>query len=430
MAQKRSSARKSKPVKVYVDSSENVVESLVFTRGQTGGNIYRQRFLLRLMELAQSQVKANLPAVHGHSKIFFDTSFEPVVEIPVSSIITGGSGADYIRAKKAILDFASWVFVYEDAQRFVVVPVLIRSELDKMSSVFQFKLDRHVWESMFNFTKGFSVYNLKIALSIENELALKIYKGLAKQNGEIFYTFDAFRKAYGFTKRYVGRDHDLVKYMIEPAKAELDEKSSWTFEYSLSYGYKNGNTRGRKSLLGISIIPVHVLGREGMDGVRKRIHPSELIGREVWNILTQKLYFTYSEVRAHVRLFEIASKNLGEAGFADWLNTLVPRAVRADSSTQGYVINSVKQYLRKKFGIVYGGKETLNASEVACDNEEELSAQEEPSIVVSEFPRDAENDDKSLFRENVTKLLTEPGAKGRRTVDDAVCLGDLFGQEF
>ena len=428
MVQKRRSTRKSKPVKVYVDSSENVVESLVFTRGQTGGNIYRQRFLLRLMELAQSQVKANLPAVHGHSKIFFDTSFEPVVEIPVNSIITDGSGSDYIRAKKAILDFASWVFVYEDAKRFVVVPVLIRSELDKVSSVFQFKLDRHVWESMFNFTKGFSVYNLKVALSIENELALKIYKGLAKQNGEMFYTFEAFRKAYGFTKRYVGRDHDLVKCMIEPAKAELDEKSPWTFEYTLSYGYKNGNTRGRKSLLGISIIPVHILGREGMDGIRKRIHPSELIGREVWNILTQKLYFTFAEVKANVHLFEIASKNLGEAGFADWLNALVPKAVRADSSTQGYVINSVKQFLRKKFGIVYGAKDAPGVSEVVGDIVEDPSEQDGPAVVVSPSV-DAGDDDQSLFRENVVKMLTEPGTKGRAAGSDVVCLGDLFGQE-
>ena len=414
--------KKSKPVLVPFASNEKMVESLIFTRAQTGGNLYRQRFLLRLMELAQSQIKANLPAVHGHSRLFFDSSYDPVIEIPVSAILDNGSGAEYMRAKKAILDFSSWVLVHEDAENFTVIPVLRRSNLSKLGGVFQFKLEREVWECMFNFSKGFSVYNLKVALAIENELALKIYKGLEKQNGEMFYTFDAFRKAYGFTKRYVGRNHDLVKCMIEPAKQELDAKSPWTFDYTLSYGYKEGCSRGRKSLVGINIIPVHRLGREGMDGVRKNIHPSELIGKDVYRILTEKMYFTFSEVKANLKVLELGAKHLGEGPFADWLNLLAPRAIRANSSTQGYVVNSLKIFLRKKFGIDCGSAVSVVPSQGTEDVT--LCFPEENDADVQDGVCPAE----SAPHVEAASSVGRRSAKDRAdvSVDGVVSMGDLF----
>lgn len=403
----KASSKKSSSVKVCYDNNSNMVESLIFTRAQIGGNIYRQRFLLRLMELAQSQIKANLPAVYGRSRLFFDSSYDPVVEIPVRSILQDESDEHYSRAKKAILDFATWVFVYEDSENFTVTPVLRRSNLAKSKNMFQFRVEREVWEAMFNFTKGFNVYNISIALLIENELALKIYKGLEKQQGQMFYTFDAFRKAFGFTKRYMGRNHDLVKYMIEPAKQELDEKSPWTFEYTLTYGYMDGKTRGRKSLMGITIIPVHRLGREGMEGVRKRIHPSDLIGRSVWLLLTEKLYFTYAEVKANLTLFELGTKNLGENNFADWLNKLVPKAVRADYSTQGYVVNSLRSYLRKKFGIVVGLSDKPHSFVDSESFDSSVDVQESGNLTPVCFP--------SVTQSSATK-----------SIDDVKTVGDLF----
>ncbi len=86
------------------------------------------------------------------------------------------------------------------------------------------------------------------------------------------------------------------------------------------------------------------------------VHPAQVIGNEPYRILTQKFFFTYDEVKTQVKLFEMASTNLGEDAFADWLDQIAPSASRAKTSVQGYVVNSLKGYLKRKYGIVYGRK--------------------------------------------------------------------------
>lgn len=334
-------------VSVYNDNI-SIIESLVMTRAQRGGNVYRKRFLLRLMALAQNQIRANMSVVLGSSKVFFKDDEVPILEIPVRDLIDDYNDTHIGRARAAIVHFSSWYLYYENDREIIGRPVLLMSRYDKLREVFVFRLEPEVWRGMFDFSHGYSVYNLAVALTLENELAMKLFKGLEKQNGSIYYTFDSFRKSFDFTKRFVGRNHDLVRDMVKPAKNELDMKSPMSFDYQLDYSYPKGNNRGRKSLVGITIKPVRRLMNDRYGGVKDEIHPSDVIGMEAWRILSQKLEFTVAQVRSNLDLFRLANVILGQTAFADWLDSVVPDAVRAEKSVQGYVVNALKRYLERK----------------------------------------------------------------------------------
>lgn len=211
------------------------------------------------------------------------------------------------------------------------------------------------------------------------------------------------------------RTTDLVHKAIDRARWELYEKADYAFDYELVYGRASGDGRGRRTVSSIVIIPKRVLRNASDDSVRKMVHPGQIVGKEAWRILTEKLYFNFGEVKAHVKLFECAVKNLGEAGFAGWLDSIVPSAVRADSSTQGYVVNSLKRYLRKRCGVVFS---------VGEDSSPALPVEAEP---MPEAAGDGRTGVSVAFKEKVTDILTKdarPSAKERD--GHGFSLGDLF----
>ena len=343
-------------IKVDNDDSKTVIESLIFTRSQSDGNIYRQRFLLRLVELAQGVIQGNMDTVLNKGKIDVSQFGIPYLDLPVKSILAGEEDKNYEKAKRAVLDYLDWRIIYEDEEKFKVSQILYEPELDKKNGRFQFYVNPNVWRCLVDFTKGYTQYNLNVALRLTKPLARSIYKGLENQKGPMTYTLDNFREIYGYGDKYKDRNSDFISKVVEPAQRELDEKSPWTFTFRLDTRRSKDQTSGRYHLSTITITPVHRLAAESVDTVRKMVHPADVIGSEPYRILTQKFFFTYDEVKTQVKLFEMAAKNLGENAFADWLDQIAPSASRAKTSVQGYVVNSLKGYLKHKFGIVYGRK--------------------------------------------------------------------------
>ena len=139
------------------------------------------------------------------------------------------------------------------------------------------------------------------------------------------------------------------------------------------------------------------------------VHPAQLVGSQAYRYLTEKLYFTFDEVKANVKLFEDASKCLGEGAFLDWLRNVTPKAVRANASVQGYVVASLKKYMLNKFGVSYGGKK--------------------PDIRIAEVldtSDDGPGQELSESRKGIVDLLCADGRTGKGRSDEVHSIGELF----
>lgn len=394
-------------IKVEADNSKNVIESVIFTRSHSSGNVYRQRFLLRIVELAQQVIRENMDIVTAGGKIQVEEFGLPLLTMPVRSILSGEEDKNYEKAKRAVLDYLDWKLIFEDDKKFKVTQVIYEPELDKENGKFQFLINKNIWRYLVDFTKGYSQYDLDVALTLNSQLALEIYKGLPNQKGTLTYSLERFREVYGFQDKYKDRPSNLVKYAIEPAKRELDRKSPWTFEYVLHFVKKEGGKKGRRSISGIDIIPVRRVGNESDDVARKRVHPAQLIGSDAYKLLTEKLFFTFAEIKANIKLFELGSKNLGEAGFADWINKIVPDACRAERSTQGYVVNALKKYLDVKFGIKY-----------------KKSVERVKEVFVS--PTDVRMDENVVKKEGNTFVPVSPSNGSSARIEGVKSIGDVI----
>lgn len=394
---------------VKIDDSVNVIESIIFTRGQSYRDVYRFRFMVQLVKVAQEFIHQNFThLVNGEEVAGGDFRYAELV-FPLKSVLFSDKDTNYEQAKRSLLRFSDWVLVEDSKQSFSVTPVLSFAQMNRHDATLRVEVRSNVWKSLLDFSKGYSEYNPEVILKISSPLGRQMYKGLKNQKGIVSYSIENFKKVFGYEGKFVGRDTDFIKRVVEKAKKELDEKADYSFSYELVFGPPSGTSAGRPKLTGIEIVSRRCVGNESDDAVRKMVHPAQLVGSQAYRYLTEKLYFTFDEVKANVKLFEDASKCLGEGAFLDWLRNVTPKAVRANASVQGYVVASLKKYMLNKFGVSYGGKK--------------------PDIRIAEVldtSDDGPGQELSESRKGIVDLLCADGRTGKGRSDEVHSIGELF----
>ena len=401
-------------VVVKIDDSSNVIESLIFTRGQSYSDVYRFRFMVQLVKVAQETIRNNFEHVlNGERLASGDFKYAELV-FPLRSVLFSEKDKNYAKAKQSLVRYSNWVLTEEVNDKFRVTPVLSFSELDSGNGTLRVEIRKNVWEKLLDFSKGYSEYNPEIILKITSPFGRQMYKGLRNQKGILSFSMENLKKTFGYADKYRDRDTDFIRKVVDKAKQELDKVADYSFVYDVVYGHEDGISVGRKKVVQVNFTSVRRVGNESDDAVRKMIHPAQVVSSDVYDILTKKLYFTCAEVRANIKLFDMAVTHLSAPVFADWLIKITPAACRAKLSTQGYVINSLKEYLNKKCGLRYGQRK---------------GSQPEVSIV----EEGTEPEVSSAFRDNITSLLLSSQDAVRRPAladPHLHTTGDLFGGMF
>lgn len=352
MARVKGSKTESEGVIIRIDDSKSVIESIIFARSQSYSDVYRFRFMIELVKIAQECVRENFSHVVNGEKIVLGEYKYAELSIPLRHILYSGEDKNYEKAKRSLLRFRDWVLVEDTGETFRMMPVLSFAELNKYDSSVRVEIRKNLWDSFMDFSKGYAEYNPEVILKISSPFGRQMYKGLMNQKGVVSYSVESLKRAFGYADKYTGRDMLFLHRVVDVAKAELDRIADYSFEYDIIFGHGNSD-KGRRCITRLDFRSVRRAQNASGDVVRKLLHPSAVIGQKVYHVLLGKFYFTESEIKGNVKLFELAVKNLGEEAFLDWLYRLAPMAFRARTSTQGYVVGSLKRYLYQKCGIVF-----------------------------------------------------------------------------
>lgn len=348
-------AEKKKNVVVRYDDSENIIESIIFTEQQTYGDAYRFRFMVELVKIAQETIHENFEHVLNGEKLRSGDYTYVELSFPLKNILHGWGDKNYEKAKRSLLNFENWFLVKEDAKGFQMQPVLSFAHMDRYSSVLRVEVRHNVWDSLLDFSKGFTEYNPLVILRLSSPFARQMYKGLRNQKGVVSYSVESLRKKFGYQGKYP-RDNEFLRCVVDRARDELDRMADYSFMYDVVYDTDRPG-RGRKSIQRVDFRSVRRVGNESDDAVVKMVHPSDVLGNAVYRVLTDKLFFTCAEVKNNIKLFSLSLEHFGEEGLEEWLRSIVPDACRARTSTQGYVVNALKTVLRNKYGVTYRKEE-------------------------------------------------------------------------
>ena len=183
--------------------AKEVVESYVFSTARRDVGIHGERLLLRLVEIAQSQI-AGLDFKSGRDigKVRVSDWGEAEVTIPVKDILAGESDKNYERAKLAVKDLMTRVLEYEDDNVYQAAHILNNVDLNKVSGSMVITVNKQIWSAMLDFSKGFRKYDLYLAMKLKSRYSIKMYKLISKQTDPITYTIDFLRKEWGLENKY------------------------------------------------------------------------------------------------------------------------------------------------------------------------------------------------------------------------------------
>ena len=358
--------------------SKEVVESYIFSTVRHDFGIYSERLLLRLVELAQREIRG-LDFKGGTSigKVEIGEWGDAEVIIPVKDILSGEDDKNYSKAKAAVRNLMGRFLEYEDEQKYKATQILNEVDVDKVAGKMVIRVNRNIWRAMLDFSKGFRKYELETAVKLRGKYSLRIYKLVSKQTEPITYSISDLRQMWGLTEKYKKVD-DFVKNTIVSAKEELDRVSPYSFDYVLNAAKSaevNKGRKGRPAITSVTFFPLRRMANQTTDAVRKQVDPSLLLDRELYMMLKNKFYFDVQGIKANITLFDTAQK---ECEILDFLDGIAPAALRA-ANVQGYVINAIRKHLKEKFGIVIDGSMVLRDPSSVVPNQENRPSRKEPA---------------------------------------------------
>lgn len=330
-----------------MEQNKDLIESYKLTTVRDRIGIYGQRLILRLVEFATTEgATKGLDFKSGKDirRVEVGLWGERSVTMPLSDLM--GNSENYSAVKRSVRALQKETIEYEEEDgAWVSFPFLGKVRI--AAGQLTVKVEPELWQVFMDFRKGFRRYELEAALQLKSAYSLRLYKLVSDQGAkQLDFQLDELKKMLGVGDKYP-RPYDFGKYVLDPAKAELDRMAPWTFSYSWLTSRKVAS--GRAAIVGVRFFPHYQPEHRDPDLAAKqmRLKYSEVTAPDInqaqRNMLLHKFGFTQKGINNNQKLFNAAVKYLD---FTAFLLELAPRvSTKRPKNIPGYVTNAIKMEL-------------------------------------------------------------------------------------
>ena len=308
-----------------------VIQSYILTTARYNYNVYEKRILYRIVEMMQYMLegkKLNRKYHIGEKKSeLYD------ITMPLDAFLCGEDDNNYARAKEALESLSKKSFQYEDERVWRILPMILIPKIEKYEGTVSFRMHEDIYDVLLNFTKGFRKYELKTTFEFDSVYAMRFYELFSNQRNPLVFSIENLKIMFGVENEYE-KTNDFIRKVVVSAKKVLDEKSPYSFEFSL---LKTG-----KKITGIKFYPVYI--PQNVDEefetyrLKKMVSPSWTIEPQYLQYLKEHYLFATPEIRNNIDLFERAQKEIPD--LLMFMSEVKARANRA-RNPKGYLINAL-----------------------------------------------------------------------------------------
>lgn len=305
-----------------------LIQSYLFSISRCSLSLYEQRVILRLVEYAQVYVKdkdlrelINCP-VQVRDNV--------LVKMPLRDVLGDcNNHYDYARDAFRSLMTKRMEFWSVEHKYWFATPIVYNIEIGVRSAAVRFYVARRFFDALLDFHKGYSQYNLDVAMSLSSAYSVRLYMIFCNQRQPLTWKIDILRSMLCGDSDVYPQSADFIKRVIEPARRELERRGVNGFSFTKVTG-----TRGRTVALTFHPVKREVSG----DALRSQVNVTRLLGRQLYILLTSDGGFTYKELSAHKKLWEAFQKVPECLSIA---LDIINRASR-DGKTKGWVIQAIR----------------------------------------------------------------------------------------
>jgi plasmid replication initiation protein len=320
-------------------NNKDVLQSYILTTAKYDYSVHEKRILYRLVEMAQTETEGLKFSSGDCRKIQHDLFGYVDIEMPISDILVNEKDKNHKIAKEALESLSQKYLIYEDSEVWEKINIVLSPKIQKFHSIIKFKLEPKIWDCMLDFSKGFRKYELKTAMQFESVYSMRFYELMSNQKSPLSYSVEALKEMFQIQNKYK-QINDFTRFVIDPAKRELDAKSPYSFTYKPE--------KPSRKIIGFTFFPVynpqHRDDNLETAELRKKISPAWDLSRPVLQYLKHQFEFTSTEVKTHVELFKTAQSQIDD--FVLFMSKVKARANRA-KNPKGYLINAIRKELKQ-----------------------------------------------------------------------------------
>lgn len=225
-------------------TNRDQMQSYILTMAKYDFTVYEKRILYRIVELAQSYTKLDFKDKSNFTRVEHDLWGITEITLPLSCFLTGDKDKNHLHVRNALksLSKKDIEFLDKDGERFhwqsLTIIAWPEIQKDMYSTTVKFRIHPKIWDCILDFSKGFTEYELNVALSLKSTYSMRMYELISKQKKPITRKLQDLKEMFKVEGKY-DRIVDFQKRILDTAKKELDGCSPYTFTYK---PYKNGKT--------------------------------------------------------------------------------------------------------------------------------------------------------------------------------------------
>ena len=292
-------------------------QSYIFTTAKYDFSVYEKRILYRMIEIEQKLINQEAldKAVRIEANLWGDKKYT----VPMSLLLSTSELDDstenhsknnnrFIKAFSALQDKK---VVYEDNDIYGRVGVIDKFEFKKNERFVTWKADSKIIEMIMDFSKGWRMYELKIAFNLQSQYSMRLYELIANKTTKISYKMSDIIEMFSLENSYLRtgtKKHNfkLIELrVIKKAQEELDKISPYTFNYKFSKDY---------SVLDIYPVfqPQFANAEYKRENKTSEISLEAILSVKEIDIYTNEFGFTEQGLKNNYALFEDCKKTLPE----------------------------------------------------------------------------------------------------------------------
>ena len=328
-------------------NNKEILQSYILTTAKYDFSVYEKRILYRLVELNQHLIEGQ----KLNDKIVLDNNQAGDISytLPISLFLKDDDKNNHKEVKKALESLKRKELTYQDDDTWASLTIIANPKISRYKETVTFTVDKMINDAFLDFSKGFKKYELKTAMEFESVYSMRFYELLSNQKTPINYSVEYLKEMFSLSDKYK-LTADFIRYVIEPAKKELDKCSPYTFHYEKI-------KTGRK-ITGIRFIPIHQPQFEDeslkKQKAMKQMSNRWFIPKNIEDYLKYNYEFTDKELNNNLSLFESLYNHLSEEELLDFLVELKAQSVLYEiKNIKAYLIGSLKKKAEQLFESKY-----------------------------------------------------------------------------
>jgi plasmid replication initiation protein len=197
------------------------IQSNILTLSRSNFTVPQRRVLYAVIETLSPYLRQDLNLKHG-KEVSYQTAFDFLAKIiyKASDLCRPDDYGELRTAMKQLRDKTLFI---ETEESELTTGLILRADFKKRSEYIELLIDEQLYRIIIDLSKGYTLYQTKVALSFTSIYAMKLYELVAKwRNAPKFYIgIDELRRLTDTVGKYAMVKH-LKERVLDTAKEQLD----------------------------------------------------------------------------------------------------------------------------------------------------------------------------------------------------------------